>query len=250
MNAGVGATDSLFHIAQSTSRNTCTCAALRRKGRCPQWRVDLHTHTCFSSDSTTAPADLIARGRAVGLDRVAVTDHDTIEGALVARRLAPDFIIVGEEIRTATGGELIAYFVRERVPPGLSLAETIGRLREQGAVISVSHPVDRLRDSPLGERLTLQIIAQVDALEVFNARCLLAADNHRAAGLAARYGKAITAGSDAHTLAEVGRGYLSLPPFEHTPEAFLASLRQATAGGRLSGIWPHFASTWAKLRKR
>jgi predicted metal-dependent phosphoesterase TrpH len=215
-----------------------------------EFRVDLHTHTCFSFDSAIEPAALIARGRQVGLDRVAVTDHDTIEGALAAQRLAPDFVIVGEEIRTATGGELIAYFVREQVPPGLSVGETIRRLREQSAVISVSHPLDRLRDSALGRWLTLQIIEQVDALEVFNARCLFAAYNRRAADLAAAYGKATTAGSDAHTLAEVGHGYVVLSPFENTPEDFLAHLKQAKTGGRLSGILPHFASTFAKLRRR
>ncbi|MCX6031694.1 MAG: PHP domain-containing protein [Chloroflexi bacterium] len=214
------------------------------------YTIDLHTHTCFSPDSQTDPAALIARARAVGLDRLAVTDHNTIEGALVAQRLAPDFVIVGEEIQTATGGELIAYYVRETVPPGLSLDETIRRLRDQGAVISISHPLDRLRDSALGERHTLEVITRVDALEVFNARCLLAADNGRAAELARLHRKAITAGSDAHMAAEVGRGFLTLPPFENTPDAFLASLREATAGGRLSGPWPHFASTFAKLRKR
>ena len=113
-------------------------------------------------------------------------------------------MIVGEEIETETGGELIAYFVTEVVPPGLPVAEAMRRLRDQGAVISISHPLDRLRGSALGERLTLEIIEQVDALEVFNARCLRAGDNQRAAELAKRYGKAVTAGSDAHTLREVG----------------------------------------------
>ncbi len=213
-------------------------------------KVDLHTHTCFSPDSQTAPADLIARARAVGLDRLAVTDHNTIAGALVAQRLAPDFVIVGEEIETIAGGELIAYYVQETVPRGLSLDETIRRLCDQGAVISISHPCDHLRHSALGEVRTLEVITRVDALEVFNARCLLAADNDRAAELARLHRKAITAGSDAHTLAEVGRGFLTLPLFENTPDAFLASLRQATAGGRLSGPWAHIASTFARLRKR
>jgi hypothetical protein len=116
-------------------------------------------------------------------------------------------------------------------------------------VISISHPVDSKRNSALGEKLTLEVIDKVDALEVFNARCLRGADNVRAAELAKQYGKAITAGSDAHTLGEVGRGYLTLPPFKNNPQAFLASLRKATADGRLSGIWPHFASTFAKLGK-
>lgn len=215
-----------------------------------RWRVDLHMHTWASPDSKNDPAALVERARAVGLNRIAVTDHNTIEGALAAQRLAPDLVIVGEEIETEAGGELIAYFVNEPVPQGLSLAGTLRRLHSQGAVISVSHPVDRLRGSALGEQQTLAVIDQVDALETFNARCLLAADNRRAAELAARYGKSATAGSDAHTLAEVGAGYVSLPPFKNTAEAFRASLAHAIPGGRLTGPLPHLASTFAKLTKR
>jgi predicted metal-dependent phosphoesterase TrpH len=213
------------------------------------WRIDLHTHTWVSPDSKTDPKALVEQAREVGLNRIAVTDHNVIEGALEAHRLAPDLVIVGEEIETETGGELIAYFVQEVVPPHLPIGETIRRLREQGAVISISHPVDTLRNSALGEKLTLEFIEQVDALEVFNARCLRAKDNAHAAEIARRYGKAITAGSDAHTLREIGRGYLTLPPFRDAPQAFLDSLNKATPGGRLSGIWPHFASTFAKLGK-
>lgn len=213
------------------------------------WRVDLHMHTWASPDSRTDPAALVERARAAGLNRIAVTDHNTIEGALAAQRLAPDLVIVGEEIATETGGELIAYFLSELVPRGLSLAETLRRLHAQGAVISVSHPVDRLRGSALGEALTLSVIDQVDALETFNARCLFAAYNRRAAELAARHGKLTTAGSDAHTLAEVGAAYVSLPPFRDTPEGFRTSLARARPGGRLTGPLPHFASTFAKLAK-
>jgi hypothetical protein len=214
------------------------------------WRVDLHMHTWFSPDSKTDPADLVERARSLGLNRIAITDHNTIEGALAARALAPDLVIVGEEIDTAVGGELIAYFVREPVPAGLAPDEAIRRLRSQGAVVSVSHPLDGLRGSAMGERHTLAIIDQVDALEVFNARCLRPGDNRRAAELAARYHKAGTAGSDAHTLGELGAAFMSLPPFKAAPEAFLAALRRGTPGGRSTGLWPHFASTFAKLSKR
>jgi predicted metal-dependent phosphoesterase TrpH len=220
----------------------------RATGEETLWRVDLHIHTRFSPDSATEPAALIARARQLGLARIAITDHDTIDGALAAQQLAPDLVIVGEEIRTAAGGELIAYFVQETVPPGLPLREAIRRLRGQAAVISVSHPLDRLRNSALGERLTREIIEEVDALEGFNARCLLPRDNRAAARLAGQYGKALTAGSDAHTLGEVGAGYLLAPPFADSPDALRASLTQAQVAGRWTGPWPHFASTLARLR--
>jgi predicted metal-dependent phosphoesterase TrpH len=214
------------------------------------WRIDLHSHTYVSADSKTAPRDLVERAREAGLAKLAVTDHNVIEGAREANSLAPDLIIVGEEIEVEGGGELIAYFVKERVPPDLPVAEALRRLHEQGAVVSVSHPLDSLRGSALGREKTLAIIEQVDALEVFNARCLRARDNAAAAALAAEYGKLPTAGSDAHTLAEIGAAYLTLPPFKGNPEAFRASLASAQAGGRLTGMIPHFASTFARLTKR
>ncbi len=214
------------------------------------WRIDLHMHTWVSPDSKTDPRDLVERARAIGLNKIAVTDHNTIAGALAAQALASDLVIVGQEIDTESGGELIAYFVREEIPAGLSLNEAIRRLRQQDAVISVSHPFDSLRGSALGEKATLAIIDQVDALEIFNARCLRARDNARAAEVAAAYGKLGTAGSDAHTLAELGAGYLTLPPFKANAAAFRVSLARATVGGRLTGLWPHLGSTLARLAKR
>lgn len=213
------------------------------------WKVDLHTHTVYSKDSLTRAADLIGRAKAVGLDRIAITEHNRLDGALAAKALDPEFVIVGEEIMT-TRGEIIAWYVREEVPRGLSPQETIARLRDQGAVISIPHPLDSLRRSAMGREAVLEIIDQVDALEVLNARCVLARDNDAAAELAAAHGKLATAGSDAHIPAEVGRCYLEMPPFEDAPTSFLASLAQARPRGQVSPFWPHFASTYAKLRKR
>jgi predicted metal-dependent phosphoesterase TrpH len=214
------------------------------------WRVDLHSHTYVSKDSMTDPRDLIERARAVGLAKLAVTDHNSIEGARECQALAPDLIIIGQEIDTSARGELIAYFVQEQIPRGLPPEEAIRLLRAQGAVISVSHPLDRFRNSAMGEEKTIAIIDQVDALEVFNSRCLLNADNKRAAELAARYKKLGTAGSDGHTLAEIGKGYVELPPFKGNAEAFLASLALGKAGGRITGVIPHWRSTLMKRAKK
>lgn len=214
------------------------------------WRIDLHSHTYVSPDSNTAPRDLVERARDVGLAKLAVTDHNTIEGALEAHALAPDLIIVGQEIDTAVGGELIAYFVTAPVPAHLPLEDAIARLRDQGAIISVSHPLDRFRGSAMGMTDTLKIIDRVDALEVFNARCLLAADNRRAAALAAQHRKPGTAGSDGHTLPEIGAGYVELPPFKGSAEAFLESLARGKTAGHLTGVLPHVKSTLAKFAKR
>ena len=213
------------------------------------WKVDLHTHTIYSRDCLTATAALIERARAVGLSKIAVTEHNNLAGALAAKAMAPDLVIVGEEIKT-THGEIIAYFVKELVPKGLSPQETIRRLRDQGAVISIPHPLDSLRRSAMGRENVLEIIDQVDALEVLNARCVSAADNVAAAELAAQHGKLMTAGSDAHTLFEVGRCTMLMPEFDDDAESFRDALEQAQPHGEISPFWPHFVSTYAKWYKR
>lgn len=213
------------------------------------WKVDLHTHTIYSKDCLTQTAKLVEQARRVGLQKIAITEHNRLDGALVAKAMAPELIIVGEEIKT-THGEIIAYFVKEEVPRGLSPQETIARLRDQGAVISIPHPLDSVRTSAMRLTNVLQVIDQVDALEVLNARCVLDRDNLAAAALAQEHGKLLTAGSDAHTPAELGRCYLEIPPFEDNGASFLAALAQAKVGGMISPFWPHFASTYAKWRKR
>jgi predicted metal-dependent phosphoesterase TrpH len=213
------------------------------------WKVDLHTHTIYSKDCLTKTARLVEQAHRIGLNKVAITEHNRLDGALVAKAMAPDLVIVGEEILT-THGEIIAYFVKEEVPRGLSPAETIARLRDQGAVISIPHPLDSVRRSAMGLATVLTVIDQVDALEIFNARCVRARDNLAAGALAQQHGKWVTAGSDAHTPAELGRCYLEMPPFEDSAESFLAALAQAKVGGVISPFWPHFASTYAKWRKR
>lgn len=215
----------------------------------PMWRVDLHSHTIYSKDSLAKTADQIKRAREIGLDRLAVTEHNRLDGALAAKALDPELVIVGEEIKT-THGEIIAYFVSEEVPAGLSPQETVARLRDQGAVISIPHPLDSKRNSAMGLETVLTIIDDVDALEVRNARVVVSKDNDAAAELAVKHGKLQTAGSDAHISYEIGNCYLEMPPFDDNAESFLESLSQATPQGEISPFWPHFASTYAKVHKR
>ncbi|MGH2523747.1 MAG: PHP domain-containing protein, partial [Anaerolineales bacterium] len=137
--------------------------------------LELHAHTYASGDCLMRPADIGRACARKGIHRLAVTDHNTIRGALELQQLAPELVIVGEEIMT-TQGELLAYFVSEAVPPDLSPTETIARLRAQGAAISVSHPFDRLRKGAWREADLVAIAPWVDAIEVFNARCIFPED--------------------------------------------------------------------------
>lgn len=210
------------------------------------WRVDLHTHTCFSDGTTDIAQHLRAAHRA-GLQRVAVTDHNTLQGALEAVRLEGEFVIPGEEIET-TEGELLGYFVREKVPSGLQPEEAIARLRDQGAVISVAHPFDRLR-APWREDALLRILPLVDAIEGFNARCMSAGSNWKAAAFALAQRKPVTAGSDAHSAFELGAAGLEMAPFADA-ESFRAALADALPFGRASSRWVHIISRYGRLRRR
>jgi predicted metal-dependent phosphoesterase TrpH len=211
-------------------------------------RLEFHCHTSASPDSLTSPQGLLQAARRAGLDRVVVTDHNTIRGALAARELDPQRVIVGEEIMT-TRGEILAAFVREPVPAGLSPEETIRRLRRQGAFISVSHPFDRLRSGGWAEEDLREIAPLVDAIETFNARCLWPGFNRRAQDFARRYDLPGTVGSDAHAAFELGRAVMLLPAFEDAD-----GLRKVIVQGRTelhrSLPWAHLASRYASLAKR
>ena len=208
-------------------------------------RVELHLHTHASADSLITPQKLIDHCARVGIDRVAVTDHNSISGALAAHALAPDQVIVGEEIET-TQGELLGYFMTELVPAGLEPIEAIRRLRSQGAVISVSHPFDRTRSAKWTDKQLLAIAPHVDAIEVFNARCITHTPNLLAATFAEEQGLLATVGSDAHSLMEIGRATLSMPPFDDS-NAFLKALTSSRSSTRLSPAFVHLFSRWANL---
>ena len=214
----------------------------------PLWRVEFHCHTCYSPDCLVTPAALVRRARDLGLDRVVITDHNTIQGALAARDLAPDLVVVGEEILT-TAGEFIAFFVEEEVPRGLPPEEALARLRDQGAVIAISHPLDVLRGSAMGRENTLRFIDQIDALEVFNARNHRDWMNEEAARLAEAHNLGRFGGSDAHSLWELGRAVTLLPPF-HDANSLRIALRSATVVGTRSPVWVHGISTLSKIIKR
>jgi predicted metal-dependent phosphoesterase TrpH len=209
-------------------------------------RVEFHCHTVYSKDSLVQPREIVAAAREKGIDRLIITDHNDIRGALLAKELDPERVIVGEEILT-TAGELLAFFVREALPAGLAPLEAITRLRQQGAFISVSHPLDAHRG---WERSALlSILPLVDALETFNARCLFSHYNYAAQTLAKQHNLPGTVGSDAHTLRELGRATLRLPAFD-TAEDLRQALPLGKAQTRLSSPLIHLTSRYAVTLKK
>lgn len=210
--------------------------------------LEFHCHTNVSKDSLVRPEDLIQAARKRGIDRLVITDHNSIVGALAAQRLDPELVIVGEEIMT-TSGEILAAFVTEEIPAGLTPGETIRRLKDQGAFISVSHPYDTHRKGGWKEADLLEIVPYVDAIEIFNSRCLDAQFNVRAQAFAEKHNLAGTVGSDAHALFELGRSVMMLDQFEG-PDGMRNVVKQAEFKTRLSPWWVHLFSTYAKQRKR
>ncbi len=182
-----------------------------------------------------------------GITCLAVTDHNTIHGALAVKEIAPFRVIVGEEIRSAEG-EIIGLFLSEEVPPGLSAQDTIERIRAQGGLVSLPHPTDRFRGGVGAEGLA-HLAPLVDIVEVMNARTTLGRDNDEAARLAGEHGLVAVAVSDAHSPWEIGRVYVEAPDYEGAQE-FLEALRWGTLVGRPSSSLVHLLSRDAWLRRK
>lgn len=209
-------------------------------------KVEFHCHTVYSPDSLNFVPDLLKRSREKGIDRLIITEHNSIYGAQLARELDPELVIIGEEILTQKG-ELLASFVKEKIPAGLTPMEAIERLKNQGAFISVSHPFDLRRHGWQTPDL-LEIIPFVDAIEVFNARCINPEHNRLAQSFADENNLAGTVGSDAHILFEVGQATLSLPYFEGADD-LRTVIRQGKQITHLSPAWVHLGSGLAHLYK-
>jgi hypothetical protein len=209
------------------------------------FRVEFHCHTAYSKDSLVSPRDLVDTCRKKGIDRVVVTDHNSIEGALRAHEIDPERVIVGEEIMTSQGELLVAY-VKEVVPRGLAPMQAIERLRAQGAFISVSHPFDLRRGWQTADLMA--IVPYVDAIETYNARCPDETPNRQAQAFAAQHNLVGTAGSDAHITWELGKANLLVPEFQN-PAELKEALRKAVPAVSLSGPWVHFFSYYARVRK-
>jgi predicted metal-dependent phosphoesterase TrpH/glycosyltransferase involved in cell wall biosynthesis len=194
-----------------------------------EWIVaDLHMHTSWSFDCTVDPAELVDHAEAEGLGAIAVTDHNVFGGALETVDAARDrelVVIPGEEVKTADQGEVIGLFLEHEIPRGLSFADTVAAIREQGGLVYLPHPFDRMHTIPEPKTLHRHL-ADIDVFEVYNARLLFDGQNEEALRFARKYDLTMGAGSDAHVLQGVGTGAVRMRAFRD-PEEFLISLRSA-----------------------
>jgi len=190
--------------------------------------VDLHMHTSWSHDCSVEPAELVDHAVAEGLGAIAVTDHNVFGGALEAVDCAAGselVVIPGEEVKTAGQGEVIGLFLEREIPRGMSFADTIAAIHEQGGLVYLPHPFDRMHAIP-DPRTLHRHLADIDVFEAYNARLLFEAYNDEALRFARKYNLTVGAGSDAHVLQGVGTGALRMRAFRD-PEEFLISLRTA-----------------------
>ena len=210
---------------------------------------DFHMHTAFSPDCATPPKVMARRCVEAGLNCIAVTDHNTIRGALEVRELVDFTVIVGEEVKS-TKGDIIGLFLEEEVPRGLSPMETVRNIKSQGGLVMVPHPYDMIRKGPLAPDALREVLPFVDLVETLNARTILGRDLTRCRRLAEDTAIIPVAVSDAHTPGELGSAYTELPAFDGSPQSFKEALGQARLGGGRSTPLVHVITAYVKAKKR
>jgi predicted metal-dependent phosphoesterase TrpH len=186
-------------------------------------RVDLHLHSSYSHDGQSSLNQVIERCRECGIDRIALTDHNTVEGALALQRMEPLLTIVGEEVKTREG-EVIGLFITSRLPPYLAPGEVMDLIHGMGGLVYVPHPLDRHRSNFQAERL-VELADKIDIIETYNPWCDAAA-NQAAVRLSMDLDKVAASGSDSHSARELGRSWMEMEDYT-SPKDFLEKLREA-----------------------
>jgi hypothetical protein len=209
--------------------------------------ADLHLHTIYSYDGTASLAAVLNRAKQIGLDVIAITDHDEVRGGLKALELASNYgveVIPGSEITTADG-DLLALFIKEKVDAGLSLIETVLRVREQGGVCIAPHPMaggmgmKSLSGHVILKALRIPEVAEtLIGIEAYNGTALDRISNHSANILGSSLNLAKTGNSDSHTIDTMG---LAATEFEgNTAADLLMALKNKATKVRKQAEWNAF----------
>jgi len=210
-------------------------------------RADFHIHSEYSFDSSNRLEAIIAQCEKTGINCVAIADHGTAEGGLKLKKIAPFKVIVAEEVLTPSG-EIMGMFLKESIPTKIPVADAVKYIRDQGGLVCIPHPFDIVTRVGLGGKVMEEIMDVIDIIEVFNARTALPWRSSKSLSFARRYNKAGSAGSDSHTINEIGRTYVEMPDF-NGPEDFLAALRQGRIHRCIASPFVHFGSVKARVAK-
>ena len=211
-------------------------------------KADLHIHTKYSMDCQTPLDKIISRCQELGINCIAIADHGTAEGGLELQKIAPFKVIVAEEILT-TEGEIMGMFLKETIPSGITPQEAVKRIREQSGLVNIPHPFETIRGSALKDRVIDEIAENIDLMEVFNSRSPFPANSNKARAFAAKHSIPGSAGSDAHSIHEIGNAFIEIPDFNNKDE-FLKALMQGKIRGKRSGVFVHLFSTWATIKNK
>jgi predicted metal-dependent phosphoesterase TrpH len=209
-------------------------------------KIDLHCHSQASTDCITPIEQIPARCRERQIRVQAITDHNEIWGAqklqeLAARNGDALTVIVGEEVSTSEG-EIIGLFLQEKIPAGLSPEETVERIIGQGGLVLLPHGFDPLKRFRLQDVARERVAGKIQIVETFNARISRPTWNRAAVSWAEKAGKLMSAGSDSHTLADIGEAWVEVPQQPITnPEELLKALQ----GGVPMGEWTHPVRAYA-----
>ena len=210
--------------------------------------AEFHCHSKYSFDCRVKLEDIIRTCRRLGIGKIAITDHGRMAGALKAHQMAPDLVVVSEEIQTSEG-EILGYFMNEEIPDYLPPMEVVRRLQGQGAFISIPHPFDPWRGSSWKPGTLEELVPYLDGVEAFNARCFDPKFNEKAGAFANEHGLDWLVGSDAHSISEIGQAVLQLPDF-NSAEELRQSVKMAAFSGELSGKIVRLYSTIAKVMNK
>jgi len=210
-------------------------------------KADFHIHTKYSMDCHNELEDIVKRCQKLGLTCIAIADHDAVEGGLELQKIAPFKVIVAEEVQTYNG-EVMGMFLKKRIASGIPLQQAIAAIKEQGGLVNIPHPFDPMRGLRLNAEEFNKLALQIDLIEVFNARVPTAQTNTKAENFARQHNLPGTAGSDSHSIAEMGSVAVTMNDF-NTPAEFLAAIKTATIQGKRASPFVHFHSTMAKIKK-
>ena len=211
-------------------------------------KADLHLHTCYSPDSNSSLESIIKRCQKLGIGCVAITDHNTIEGALRMKEIAPFPVIIGEEVMSSSG-EIIGYFLKQSIPKGLPPSEVVARIKDQGGLVCHPHPFDGFGRYPLKSDDRESLISQIDIIEIFNARSIRNSFSKQARLYAEKNCFLRSAGSDAHSTREVGNAYVEMPEFDGLDE-FKIALSKGQIFGRKNSFADRITTGLSTLPKR
>ena len=208
-------------------------------------KAELHCHTYFSKDCGLKPGVIVKTCIKKGVNCLAITDHNEIRGAFEVQKLAPFKVIIGEEISTQEG-EIIGFFLKEKIAPKLSCEETVKEIKKQGGLVAIPHPFDYLRTNVIKKEALSQIIDLVDMVEIFNSRNLFSISDKKALKYCLEKIKVPYIGSDCHTHFEIGRASLEIEDFKN-PQEFLNNIKKAKLHTEKSPLWVHLFGEYFKF---